>query len=86
MVPDTISLLLLHGNRHDNEAFLGVAVGLERAGQEVMGREGTEGRIHHVDVGERESMESHASRSSLRRSLRLCLAERIDPASAQATA
>ena len=39
--------------RHENEAFFGITVGLERAGEEVIGGQGAESRIHHVYVGER---------------------------------
>jgi hypothetical protein len=39
--------------RHDDETLGGIAVGLERPGQEVMGSEGAEGSIYYVDGGER---------------------------------
>src|SRR5262245_51149613 len=50
--------------RHDDEAFGGIAIGLESSVQEMVGGEGTESRVHHVDVGERINTESRLSQQS----------------------
>jgi hypothetical protein len=50
--------------RHDDEAFGGIAIGLEGSVQEMLGGESTESRIHHVDVGERVDGESRLAQQS----------------------
>lgn len=64
MVPDTSSLWLRRGGRHDDEASFGIAGGLEGSVQEMMCSEGAESGIHMVDVGERVDGEPRLAKQS----------------------